>query len=703
MSGFLSSVWRCGSSKPRLSAVSRVTLLTVVVCAASSAPALASHGRVGAARYPGPIRARLDHRLYGLVPSAWAGGRHHGRPTPGEFARSALASTNNLNYYGGPVMQTNTTYAVYWLGPSGVVSSPYESTITGFFTNVAMAKNATSNVYAVDTQYYGPSSADIQNNSTFGGSWVDTTTAIPDNCSSEYAFTGVTVQGCVLDSDIQAEVSRAIAANGWTPGPNALFFVFTPRNVGSCFDSFSGECSYTYYCAYHSNFTDGSGHEVLYANQPYTETNGTGAPGVCASGEYPNGDAASDSTINVVSHEHNEAVTDPLGSAWYDSSGNEIGDKCAWNFGTASGPAGAEYNQTINGHNYYLQQEWSNASAGCALSYGTSTQPALSLSLPGSFTAGQLEAGTVSLPAPAPAATTVTLTSTGSGTLSPSSVTIASGSSSASFTYGDTKAETATVTASASGYQSATQTETVSAGPATSLSVSPGAATVSVGGSQRFTVSGTDQYGNPANVSGVSWTTTAGGTLSPTTGSATTFTATSQVSGSVTASLSGASSSSATVTVTAAPPNAIINGGFETGTFSAWTASGASESVASSGSYPCYAGSYCALLGAPVPTNGSSNIAQTFIAPSGSSTLSFYYDNVCTDTVKHDWATATLRDLTIGKTYTVLPRTCALTAVWTKVSHSITPGHQYTLTLTNRDDNYPGNPTYTLYDNVSVQ
>jgi hypothetical protein len=31
--------------------------------------------------------------------------------------------------------------------------------------------------------------------------------------------------------------------------------------------------------------------------------------------------------------------------------------------GTA--PNGQQYNQLINGHRYYLQREWSNASAGC--------------------------------------------------------------------------------------------------------------------------------------------------------------------------------------------------------------------------------------------------------------------------------------------------------------------------------------------------
>ena len=47
--------------------------------------------------------------------------------------------------------------------------------------------------------------------------------------------------------------------------------------------------------------------------------------------------------------------------------GNEIGDLCAWNFGAPLGTTlgGEPYNQVINGHDYYLQQEWSNADGGC--------------------------------------------------------------------------------------------------------------------------------------------------------------------------------------------------------------------------------------------------------------------------------------------------------------------------------------------------
>ena len=160
-------------------------------------------------------------------------------------------------------------------------------------------------------------------------------------------------------SQLQTEISRVIAANGWTAASNHVFFMFTPQDVGSCAGS---SCAFTYYCAYHSWSGSGSS-ALLYANMPYAAW----VPGACGSGQSPNGDDA-DSTINVTSHEHNEAITDPQGSAWYDRRGYENGDKCAWNFGTSLGStATGAYNQAIGTGKYYLQQEWSNQNSRCVL------------------------------------------------------------------------------------------------------------------------------------------------------------------------------------------------------------------------------------------------------------------------------------------------------------------------------------------------
>jgi len=108
------------------------------------------------------------------------------------------------------------------------------------------------------------------------------------------------------------------------------------------------------------------------------------------------------------------------------------------------------------------------------------------------------------------------------------------------------------------------------------------------------------------------------------------------------------------------------------------------------------------MAGNTTPTNGDSTLSQTFTAPSGTSHLNLYYANSCPDTVTYDWVLVTLRDNTAGTTTTILGKTCASSYTWTAASGSVIPGHSYTLALTSHDDNYSGDPTYTLFDDIKV-
>ena len=302
-----------------------------------------------------------------LLAVALAGGALADRPSPddpagkvfgvvpvhGQANKGAL-SGGSLSYHNGPVMHTNAVYAIYWVPAGLTVSSGYQSVLDGFFQNVAADSGKTSNVYYSDTQYYDNTAAGkIQYSSTFKGFVVDTNPFPPNGCTDSYTSV------CLTDAQLQTEINNVIAANGWPRGTGSMFFLFTPKNVGSCYGS---ACAFSYFCAYHSSFGSGSS-ATLYANMPYAAW----VPSACGSGQSPNGDDA-DSTINVASHEHNEAITDPLGSAWYDRRGYENGDKCAWNFGSSLGSTNyGKYNQAIGTGFYYLQQEWSNKSSGCVL------------------------------------------------------------------------------------------------------------------------------------------------------------------------------------------------------------------------------------------------------------------------------------------------------------------------------------------------
>jgi hypothetical protein len=292
---------------------------------------------------PGHIR--------GIVTANTSGGRALAYKLAHRAGPTGLAgSSNNLQYNGGPVMHSDANYAIYWEPAGHTTTSAFKNIVNGYFGNVAAGSGATNDNYSVATQYYD-GSGNIAYSATSGGSIVDT---------DAYPSLGCVSTGpCINDSQLQTELAKVIAAKGLPTGMGTEYFMYFPSGVTTCTSVASYECSGTIYCAYHSSMGSGAS-TVLYANMPYDGVSG------CESGEYPNGDTGGDSELNVTSHENIETITDPLGTAWFDSSGNEIGDKCNFTFGSPlGGAAGAEYNEQIASGNYYLQEEWSNAVSGC--------------------------------------------------------------------------------------------------------------------------------------------------------------------------------------------------------------------------------------------------------------------------------------------------------------------------------------------------
>jgi IPT/TIG domain len=340
------------------------------------------------------------HRMGGVVPpfgkaphvvsSDTARSGCHGRSRP---------DCGLLRYGGGPVMHSTTVYTIFWQ-PTGYTSwdggppysAGYQSLIARYFQDLEADSGLLTNVYGTDTQFcsgapIGLSSCSgvaaddfITTNVTYGGSWTDTQDFPASGCDDPLGNTTV----CLTDQQLIDEIDHAIATNGlgWSASATHKFFVYTPRGATSCFDD--STCAYDFYCAYHSNVGTGS-NALIYANLPYPVFEGFDFCEDPDHPQYPNGDGPADIVLSTTSHEHAEAITDPepIGG-WWDAedfvTGGENGDKCAYYYGRPTGTNGAKHNQVINGHEYYLQLEWSNADLDCVASYSPGSVSRLSRS-----------------------------------------------------------------------------------------------------------------------------------------------------------------------------------------------------------------------------------------------------------------------------------------------------------------------------------
>jgi hypothetical protein len=298
------------------------------------------------------------------------------RDLPNSRAAAAVepqAHAANLPYGGGPVLHSNHAHLIFWEpSGSGLTFDPgYEALMEQFLRRVAGDDHQPTNVYGVTGQYtdaQGPAAYD----STYGGAVV-ARDRLPGNGCVEPPVTGPGWTVCLTDKQLRTEIEHVVRADHLPTGPTDVYFLVTPKGLGSCTDAGSTSCalggSVGGYCGYHTESPD-----VLYAVIPYNAVSGH-----CqSSNPRPNGSTA-DPALSTLSHEHMEMITDPSGDAWIDSSGNEAADLCITTFGPAIGGSGDKvWNEDIHGGHYYLQEIWSNADNGCqprarpdAVSFGT--------------------------------------------------------------------------------------------------------------------------------------------------------------------------------------------------------------------------------------------------------------------------------------------------------------------------------------------
>ncbi len=282
---------------------------------------------------------------------------------------------NNMDYNGGPIMPANTDYMVLW-SPGGLNAYPagFVSGVAQWFMDLAHDSGGHQNTDSVSAQYQDLTGAFARYATTFGGVLVDTHSYPASQCP-----TNSPVTNCLTDAQDQQELERFVSARGLRKDLRHEYFLMTPPHVEHCFSnqgpSFGGcsagevPSSLALFCAYHQN--TGISPFLIYANDPYVPGN----PG-CDDGNHPNG-FWDGQLSGGLSHEQNESVTDPIpNDAWTDGAGSlqgfEVGDVCVGQFGALLGMHnGAKFNQVINGHPYWYQEEWSNKGAACLQRLGS--------------------------------------------------------------------------------------------------------------------------------------------------------------------------------------------------------------------------------------------------------------------------------------------------------------------------------------------
>jgi len=241
-------------------------------------------------------------------------------------AHAARPNRSNLLYHGGPVMHGTVVQPIFW------------------GTNWGNGSFVGDKISGLQVFFSGMS----------GSSYAGTNT--------EYADAGGHVSTSVTDSSPITDLSPA-TASGQTTGPvlaevcskianpaaNGFYPVYIDKPRGN-----AG------FCAWHSAGTCG-GVTVQFA----FFFNLDGDPGCDpqdSSGLHSQGLAA---LANVSGHELSETMTDPHLDAWYDSSGSENADKCAWSFGTP-------LLTFTNGSQWKVQGNWSNNAFNTSTGYPNS-------------------------------------------------------------------------------------------------------------------------------------------------------------------------------------------------------------------------------------------------------------------------------------------------------------------------------------------
>jgi len=257
-------------------------------------------------------------------------GIHWTRDMAGALQTRARRSPN-MTYHGGKIMPTAVSKIIFWGSSWGNYSGDKITGLDAWYSG-----HSNSN-YAKTVDEYTGSNGQVGAALTHQGHIIDTSVA----------------SGGGNTSTILAEVCKQVTAGKITPDPsgNGYYAVYSDVKRGN-----AG------YCAWHSAGTCG-GKAVQFAFFFNLDGDAGCDPADTQTG-HSQGLAALGS---VTAHELSEARSDPANpGAWYDASGAENGDKCAWTFNVP-------YVTFPDGNKWKMQGEWSNAAYTAGTGYPNSS------------------------------------------------------------------------------------------------------------------------------------------------------------------------------------------------------------------------------------------------------------------------------------------------------------------------------------------
>jgi hypothetical protein len=262
---------------------------------------------------------------------------------------------NGISYHGGPVLKGNPVpFYLIWYGNwsgSGSNTAATVNLVERFVNTLG------GTPYENIGTTYGDSTGNVSGNVSLGGA------------------TFVASSTNLTDSSLQTVITNTLKSGALPTNTNGVYFVISSSNINET----SGFCQS--YCSFHTHaILNGVDIKYVFVGNPDRcpsgcefQTTGPNSPST--------GSGGADGIVYSLASKQFDSITDPDFSAWFDSSGNEAGDKCLFKFtaplGTctagsscsaAADSFGSKYNVCFGGLCWLLPELWENANGGkCVL------------------------------------------------------------------------------------------------------------------------------------------------------------------------------------------------------------------------------------------------------------------------------------------------------------------------------------------------